>query len=54
MGIESTGLDLTEQEKLKITLPGQIGHQGAWDKGKGSIREPASEVSPEITAAMRE
>lgn len=45
-------MDLADQERKKVTLPGQAGHQGAWDKG--SIREPASEISPEITAAMRE
>lgn len=51
MGIENTGMDLSEQEKLKITLPGQAGHQGAWDKRE--INEPVEKNPVELAAVMR-
>lgn len=28
------GLDLTEQEKLKVTSPGEAGYRGAWDASR--------------------
>lgn len=51
MSIESTGMDLAEQEKLKITLPGQPGHQGAWDKG--AVSEPVEQNPLELASVMR-
>ena len=49
MGIENMELDLAEQEKLRVTLPGQPGYRAAWDKAtvetpratKDSIRDSA-------------
>lgn len=45
MGMESMGLDLEEQSKLNVTLPGQPGYQGAWD---ASVSNKEGQASPEM------
>ena len=40
MSIESMGLDLNDQEKLKITSPGEVGYQGAWDGTRNIAATP--------------
>ncbi len=40
MGFENLNLDLEEQDKLKVTTPGEAGYQGAWDKKR--LNPPAS------------
>lgn len=63
MGIENMGLDLAEQEKLRVTLPGQPGYRAAWDKAtesetpqatKDSIRDSAIDGADfeELNAAL--
>jgi hypothetical protein len=39
-GMESMGLDLDEQAKLKVTFPGQAGYRGAWDESATSVDQP--------------
>lgn len=55
MGIENMGIDLDEQSRLNVTLPGQPGYRGAWDanasnnEGQASpemVRDAAIEGAP--------
>ncbi len=63
-GMESMGLDLEEQAKLKVTFPGQAGYRGAWDENvantgqseatKDMVRDAAIEGADieDLTAAL--
>lgn len=38
------GMDLAEQEKVKVTLPGQPGYRGAWDADRSTVEASESQV----------
>ncbi len=42
MGIENMGLDLKEQDNLRVTTAGEAGYRGAWDRDKSVSGHEAS------------